>query len=91
MALGFGGHRKSLAKMMEKGFLRSRSLGQTRLVLRVHEVSDIISLVVSCECYFGAFRELEKIRVRIDVLNWLYDSILGLAFPLVVSLLANIL
>ena len=40
---------------------------------------------------FGAFCELEKIRARIDVLNWLYDSKLGLALPLVVSLLASIL
>ena len=39
---------------------------------------------------FGAFCELEQIRARIDVLNWLYDPKLGLALPLVVSLLASI-
>ena len=66
-------------------------MGQARLILRVHEMSDIISLRVGCEGDFGAFHELEKIRVRIDVLNWLYDSKLWLAFPLVVSLLASIL
>ena len=66
-------------------------MGQARLVLRVHEVGDIISLRVGCECDFGAFHEVEKIRVRIDVLNWLYDSKLGLEFPLVVSLIASIL
>ena len=66
-------------------------MGQARLILREHEVSDIISLRVGCEGYFGAFYELEKIRVLIDVLNWLYDSKLGLALPLVVSFLASIL
>ena len=37
----------------------------------------------------GAFNELKKIRVRIDVFNWLNDSKLGLSLRLVVSLLAS--
>ena len=52
-------------------------------------MGDITSLGVGGECYFGAFHELQKIRVRIDFFNWLNDSKLGLALPLVISLVAS--
>jgi len=57
------------------------SLGQTRLVLRVHMMGDIISLRVGGETYCGAFHEVEKMWVRMDVFNGLIDSKYGSSKP----------
>ena len=54
-------------------------------------MDNIISLRVGREGDAGAFQEIEQVRVRVDVLDWLYDYIVLLAPPLVVPLLAGTL
>ena len=48
-------------------------------------MEDIIPVVVGREFDFGAFCELEQVRVRVDVLDWLDDPNIRLAILLVVD------